>query len=102
MTVSLWFYSKDKVANLNSHIVSTDTFKSFKCKAKLLRDTDTDGANPILTNTMIAVSLKNYGNFWRSLEMPLINCKVELKLVNQNNDLKQYNAKVKINLQDVC
>ena len=28
----------------------------------------------------IAVSLKYLSNFWRSLEMPLINCKVELKL----------------------
>ena len=28
----------------------------------------------------IAVPLKYLGNFWRSLEMPLINCKVELSL----------------------
>ena len=24
--------------------------------------------------------LKNLGNFWRSLEVPLINCKIQLKL----------------------
>ena len=30
-------------------------------------------------NTAIVVLLKHLSNFWRSLEMPLINCKVELK-----------------------
>ena len=34
----------------------------------------------ILKNKEIAVPLKYLSNFWRSLEMPLINCKVELKL----------------------
>ena len=28
----------------------------------------------------IVVPLKNLSNFWRSLEMPLISCKVELSL----------------------
>ena len=55
-------------------------FKSFKCKAKLLENTVADGADEILKNATIAVSLKYLSNFWRSLEMPLINCKVELKL----------------------
>ena len=49
-------------------------------KAKLLENTEADGANGILKNATIAVSLKTLSNFWRSLEMPLINCKVELKL----------------------
>ena len=31
-------------------------------------------------NATIAVALKSLSNFWRSLEMPLINCKVESKL----------------------
>ena len=34
----------------------------------------------ILKNATIAVALKHLSNFWRSLEMLLINCKVELKL----------------------
>ena len=34
----------------------------------------------ILRNATIAVPLKHLSKFWRSLEMPLINCKVELKL----------------------
>ena len=37
-------------------------------------------ANRILTNAAIFVSLKYLSNSWRLLEMPLINCKVELKL----------------------
>ena len=37
-------------------------------------------ANGIIKTTTIAVPLKYLSNFWRSLEMSLINCKVELKL----------------------
>ena len=39
-----------------------------------------NASNGILRNVTIAVPLKYLNNFWRSLEMPLINCKVELKL----------------------
>ena len=49
-------------------------------KAKLLENTEADGDIGILKNAVIAVPLKYLGNFWKSLEMPLINCKVELKL----------------------
>ena len=40
--------------------------------------TASNAANGILRNAAIAVSLKYLSNFWRLLEMPLINCKVEL------------------------
>ena len=79
-TESLWFYSKDEETNLNNNIENTDEFKSFKYKTKLLRNTVADGANGILRNATIAVPLKYLSNFWRSLEMPLINCRVESKL----------------------
>ena len=36
-------------------------------------------ANGILKNPTIAVPMKYLSNFWRPLEMPLINCKVVLK-----------------------
>ena len=52
-------------------------------KAKLLGNTaaqDVNAANGILKDAAIAVPLKCLTNFWKSLEMPLINCKVELKL----------------------
>ena len=39
-----------------------------------------DAANRIFRNATIAVPLQNLSNFWISLEIPLINWKVELKL----------------------
>ena len=56
------------------------SLKSFECKAKLSENMETKGANRILKNARIAMLLKNLTRFWRSLEMPLINCKVKLKL----------------------
>ena len=41
---------------------------------------DDNDANGILKNATIAAPLKYLSNFWRSFEMQLINCKVELKL----------------------
>ena len=41
---------------------------------------NTAAENGILENATTAVPLKYLCNFWRSLEMPLIHCKVELKL----------------------
>ena len=38
-----------------------------------------DEANGILRNAIIALPLKYLSNVWISLEIPLINCKVELK-----------------------
>ena len=35
---------------------------------------DPNAADRFLKNTTIAVPLKYLSNFWRSLEMPLINC----------------------------
>ena len=77
---SLWFYSKDESTNFNADIANYDNFESFKHKAKLLENKIADGANGILRNAAIAVLLKYLSNFWRSLEMPLINFKVKLKL----------------------
>ena len=75
-TGSLWFYSKDRAINFDADIANTNNFKSFEYKANLLGNTEADGANGILKNTTIAVPL----NFWRFLEMSLINYKVALKL----------------------
>ena len=81
---SLQFYSKDEGNNFNVDIASINNFKSFKYKAKLSGNIAgqpaANAADGILKNATIAVSLKYLSNFWRSLEMPLINCKVELKL----------------------
>ena len=50
---------------------------SFKYKANLIGNTEANGTK---NGVKIAVPLKYLSNFWRSLEMPLINCKVELSL----------------------
>ena len=70
----------NEATNIIVDIVNTDNFNSFKYKTKLLENTGADGANRILRNATIAVPLKYLSNIWKSLEMPLINCKVELKL----------------------
>ena len=53
--------------------------KSFEDKVKLVGYTKSDGNKWILKNATIAVSLKYVKNIWRSLQMPLIYLKIELK-----------------------
>ena len=83
-TGSLWFYSKNEANSFKADIANNNSFKSFKYKVKLLGNAEAqpnpNHANGILENSTIAVPLKYLSNFWRSLEMPLINCKVALKL----------------------
>ena len=50
---------------------------SFKYKANLIGNTETNGTKK---RVKIAIPLKYLSNFWRSLEIPLINCKIELSL----------------------
>ena len=49
-------------------------------KSNLIGNTDENGANRKKESVKIAVPLKYLSNFWRSLETPLINCKVEISL----------------------
>ena len=63
-----------------------DYSTSFKYKASLLgKATDADDNDRSLKNTKIVVPLKHLSNFFRSLEMPLSNCKIHLEL-NWNNN----------------
>ena len=72
---SLWQFKRDEIeggADLTvdaQHI--PNNFPSFKYKSSFIRDRNVK---------KIAVPLKCLSYFWRSLEMPLINCKVELSL----------------------
>ena len=68
-TGSLSFNSEDEATNFNAVIESTE----------LLGNTEGDNTNGILKNTTISLPLKYLSNFWRLLEMPLIDCRVELK-----------------------
>ena len=45
-------------------------------KSKLISGTDNNNVN----NVKLVVSLKYVSNFFRSLEMPLVNCKIDLEL----------------------
>ena len=65
--------------NLVTLIGNTDCSN---CKLLTLKVAQTapNAANGILKNATIAVPLKYLSNFWKSLEIPLINCKVELKV----------------------
>ena len=76
----------------NPNSVALDNSTSFKCKESLLgKATDADGNDRSLKNTKIVVPLKYLSNFCRSLEMPLINCKIHLEL-NWNNNCVMYGA----------
>ena len=72
---SLWQFKRDEIeGNVDltvdaNHIPNNSS--SYKYKSSLI--TNRNGVK-------IAVLLKYLSNFWRSLEMPLINCKVELSL----------------------
>ena len=81
---SLWQYCKDTLAvNNNGDIVDfngANATDSFNFKAKITGQTDDDGE---INNVEIMVPLKYFlsiSNFWRTLEMPLINCEVDLFL----------------------
>ena len=60
-------------------IANTDAFKSFKYKTELLGKIPAEDNNGIIKNAVSAVPLKYLSNFWRLIEMPLINFKLELK-----------------------
>ena len=64
-TGSLWFSFKDETTSFNNDIASNDGFKSSKNKANLLGNTEANGANGVLRNTIVAVPLKYLSNFWR-------------------------------------
>ena len=76
----------------NSNNVALDNLRFFKYKESLLgKAADADGNDRSLKNTKIVVPLKYLCNFFRLLEMPLINCKLHLEL-NWNNNCVMYGA----------
>ena len=78
---SLWKYCKDiPVVDDNNNIVEfngTNTADLFNFKAKITGQT---GNNGRIDNAEIMVQLKYLSNFWRTLEMVLIDCEVNLIL----------------------
>ena len=87
-TGSLWNYYRDEPSNPLS-----SNSESFKYKTSITGNTYNVGAgeagydaNKVGKNeTEIVISLKRLSNFWKSLNIPLINCEVELILTWSKN-----------------
>ena len=81
---SLYQFNRDESPvnnDVNPLNVALNNSSSFKCKASLLgKTTNADGNDRSLKNTKIVVPLTYLSNFFKSLEMPLINCKIHLEL----------------------
>ena len=79
-TGSLWQYGKDIPAeNINNEVIVfavNNLTDLFNFKVKFTGRTGNNGTKDV----EIMVSLKYLSNFWRTLEMPLINCEVTLIL----------------------
>ena len=84
---SLWNYCRDEP----SYPLSSNS-ESFKYKTSIQGNTYNVGADEPgydatkvdKNETEIVIPLKHLSNFWRSLKIPLINCKVELIVTCQN------------------
>ena len=66
---SLWDFKRDEILN-NANVTNDDNAPSFQYKASIIGNTETNGTK---NGVKIAVPLKYLTNFWRSLEIPLIN-----------------------------
>ena len=79
-TGSLWQYCKDKPARDNNNLIegftAANLIDSFNFKAKITGRIGNSGTK----DDELIVPLKYLSNFWRTLEMPLINCEVNLIL----------------------
>ena len=73
---SLWQYCKETPAIDNNDFNGTNVTNSFNFKTKITGQTNNNG----IINVEIMVPLKYLSNFLRTLEMLLLNCKVELIL----------------------
>ena len=73
---SLWDFKRDEIVD-NADVTNDNNALSFKYKASIIGNTEN---NRTKNGVKIAVPLKYLSNFWRSLEMLLINCKIKLSL----------------------
>ena len=77
---TLYQYKRDEPPEADAiNDLTTDTSSSFRYKVGLLGNPVLDG-NIAKRSVKVFVPLKYLSNFFRSLEMPLINCKIKLNL----------------------
>ena len=72
-TGSLYQFKRDEPPDDNANAANDTT--SLVYKSKLINGTDNN-----INNVKLVVPLKYVSNFFRSLEMPLVNCKIDLEL----------------------
>ena len=80
-TGSLWNYYRDESNSStdNDNITHSNlNSKSFDCKANFISSVTNN--NLIKNDVKIVIPLKHLSNFWKNLNIPLINCEVELIL----------------------
>ena len=65
----LWQFKRDEIEGYNN--LTVDNSSSFKYKLNIIGNLSQAGTR---RNVKIVVPLKYLSNFWRSLEIPLINC----------------------------
>ena len=78
---SLWQFKRDQVPNDNADLTIVNS-QLFKYKAALVgkKSDAVNNTNSSVKNTKIAFLLEYLSNFWRSLEMPLINFEIHHEL----------------------
>ena len=82
-TGSLWNYYRDEANNPPAADYNADPITnsvSLKYKTSLTGKTSNQEDSENTENLEIVVPLKHLSNFWRTLDMPLINCEVSLTL----------------------
>ena len=81
-SATLYQYKRDEPAEADAVAdLTANNSNSLKYKIKLLGNvTEVDAAGVKRLNVKVVVPLKYLSNFFRSLEMPLINCKIKLNL----------------------
>ena len=88
-SATLYQYKRDEPPEANAiDDLTADNSSSFKYKVSLLGNVaevagDAPGVRRL--NVKVVVPLKYLSNFFRSLEMPLINCKIKLNLTWKKN-----------------
>ena len=81
-SATLYQYKRDEPPNNNANLTA-DNSTSFGYKVNLLGNiaaADPDNVRVGKLNVKIVVPVKYLSNFFRSLEVPLINCKIKLNL----------------------
>ena len=87
-SATLYQYKRDEPPEANAiNELTTNTSSSFKYKVELLGNPVLDDDNIAKRSVKVVVPLKYLSNFFRSLEMSLINCKIKLNLTWKKHQL---------------